>query len=602
MKNPLAGLLLSPVLLLSAAEYFCSPSGSDSAAGTKNAPWKTPAAAAAKVKSGDVITLLPGIYPGDIVMKTDGVTLRGTRGKDGEYLSLIDSGKELKNWQPEPEIGEEIWSVPMRKEPGCVTVNGRQIILLGRRLMSLKPQKMRPEKVLGKHYSFGSGGKKQRTKNMLPGLDLMALPKGTHIVSGQFGSVGSLDLWTISGGMMSGWREGKLYLRLLDGRKPSEFTFRAGSGRGIVIKDISGTCIEDLKINTVKIGIEISGKKAKDNIVRRCRIEHGIKRILVTDGASDNKILDNILSLGFVCPKYFSSVNWKYNRLVYITFKYLVSNRQVSEDHSLVFDNSGPGNLAEGNVVYQGLCGTEANFSQGVTVRNNVFRELSSVGIVCCKGSKMEIAGNVMINNGINLRLHSFRWVPQGRTAYIHDNILYYTEGWGMQLFTLCTTAHPEAPEDVWFYHNTLVNSNYFMNASSFLRNYKDVPQPISIVNNLLVLDPNWKFKAPALRLVAGNASSGECSAPDKWGKANAFKVPVEGEKPFLKAKDVPETKGKTVALQNPSEVQGVSIPALPGMKDHSPLPGAQWDPKMVELVSRSNELSVQAIDAMKSK
>ncbi|MBR4666118.1 MAG: right-handed parallel beta-helix repeat-containing protein, partial [Lentisphaeria bacterium] len=337
-------------------------------------------------------------------------------------------------------------------------------------------------------------------------------------------------------------------------------------------------------------------------IVRRCRIEHGIRRIAVTDGASDNKILDNILSLGFACPKYFTSTDWKYNRLVYITFKYLVSNRQVSEDHSLVFDYSGPGNLVEGNVVYQGLSGTEANFSEGVTIRNNVFRELSSVGIVCSKGSKMEIAGNVMINNGINLRLHSFRWVPQGRTAYIHDNILYYTEGWGMQLFTLCTTAHPKAPEDVWFYHNTLINSNYFMNSSSFLRNYKGVPQPISIVNNLLVLDPKWKFTVPSLRLVAGNASAGEWNDAEKWGKTNAFHVPVEGEKPFLKAKDVPETKGKTVPLQKPSEVQGVSIPALPGMKDHSPLPGAQWDPKMIGMVRRSNELSVQAIEAMKSK
>ena len=438
---------------------------------------------------------------------------------------------------------------------------------------------------------------------MIPGLDLLALPKDIEIVSGQFGKNGaSLNLWSISGGMMSGWRQGKLYLRLLDGRKPSEFTFRAGSGRGIVIKDISGTCIEDLKINTVKIGIEISGKKAKNNIVRRCRIEHGIKRIAVTDGASDNKILDNILSLGFVCPKYFSSVNWKYNRLVYVTFKYLVSNRQVSEDHSLVFDNSGPGNLVEGNLVYQGLCGTEANFSEGVTVRNNVFRELSSVGIVCSKGSKMEIAGNVMINNGINLRLHSFRWAPKGRTAYIHDNILYYTEGWGMQLFTLCTTAYPKEPEDIWFYHNTLVNSNYFMNTSSFVRTYKGVPQPISIVNNLLVMDPKWQFPVPALRLVAGNASIGEWKDLEKWGKTNAFHVPVEGEKPFVKAKDIPENKAKTVPLQNPSVVQGVSIPALPGMKDHSPLPGAQWDPKMVGMVRRSEALSVQAINAMKSK
>ena len=37
-------------------------------------------------------------------------------------------------------------------------------------------------------------------------------------------------------------------------------------------------------------------------------------------------------------------------------------------------------------------------------------------------------------------------------------------------------------------------------------------------------------------------------------------------------------------------------------MKDHSPLPGAQWDPKMIEMVRRSDELLVQTINAIKTK
>ena len=85
-----------------------------------------------------------------------------------------------------------------------------------------------------------------------------------------------------------------------------------------------------------------------------------------------------------------------------------------------------------------------------------------------------------------------------------------------------------------------------------------------------------------------------------RTGQASFFYI--EGEKPFLKAKDVPELREKAVPLQSPSEVQGVSIPALPGMKDHSPLPGAQWDPKIIDMVRRSNELSVQTINAMKTK
>ena len=59
---------------------------------------------------------------------------------------------------------------------------------------------------------------------------------------------------------------------------------------------------------------------------------------------------------------------------------------------------------------------------------------------------------------------------------------------------------------------------------------------------------------------------------------------------------------GIPVLVLEPAKHEYRVMTTLPDMKDHSPLPGAQWDPKMIEMVRRSNELSVQAIDAMKSK
>lgn len=593
-------LLLFFPALLSGAEYFCSPSGNDAAAGARNEPLKTLAAAVGKARRGDVVTLLPGEYQEKIEIKSDGITLRGTLGKDGEYLSLIAPAKTLTGWTAEPAISDGMWSVPLKEAPGCVTVNGRQITLIGQRLMTLPPKKMCPDVLSGKHIEAlkGGKGKKERTKEMIPGLDLLALPKTVRLVHGQLGKGKVVDLWTIAGGMMAGWRDGRLYLRLIDGRKPDEFVVRAGGSSAIRICDRSDIVIEDLQIGTCRTGVVIRGKKAKNNTVRRCRIEHGTTRISVIDGASDNRILDNILSLGYIRPEFHSSTRWVYSRAMYLIYKFLVSDRQISDDHSLVFENSGPGNLVEGNLIFQGAVGTGAPYSRGVVIRNNVVREMSSVGIVLDKGSNQEVCGNVLIDNCINIRFHSFHQVPEGRNCLLHDNILYYSEGWGMQVFVLCCAVHPESPENIWFYHNTLVGSSYFMTGRKFAQVYKGKPQPISIVNNLLVLDPKSKFSVPELRLVAGNADARKCSNLKKWGKKNSFQVGIEGIAPFLKVKSTPELLAKSVNLQNPEGI----IPVLPGMKDHSPLPGAVWDPKMVELVRRSEQLSNEAINAMKSK
>lgn len=594
-------LLLFFPALLSGAEYFCSPSGNDAAAGTRNEPLKTLAAAVGKARRGDAVTLFPGEYQEKIEIKTDGITLRGTRGKSGEYLSLIAPAKTLTGWSAEPAIADGMWSVPLKEVPGCVTVNGRQIILIGKKRMQLPPKKMRPDVLRGKHIEEfkGGKGKKERMKEMIPGLDLLALPKTVRLVNGQLGKGKVVDLWTVAGGMMAGWRNGKLYLRLIDGRKPDGFVVRVGGSSAIQICDRSDIVIEDLQIGTCRAGVVIRGKKAKNNTVRRCRIEHGATRISVTDGASDNRIQDNLLSLGYIRPEFHSSTRWIYSRAMYLVYKYLVGSG-LSDDHSLLLENSGPGNLVEGNLIFQGAVGTSALYSRGVVIRNNVIREMSSVGIVLDRGSNQEVCGNVLIDNCINVRIHSFHQVPEGRNCFVHDNIQYYSKGKGMQLFVLCRTDHPESPENIWFYHNTLVGSScsYFMPARKFAQVYKGKLQPISLVNNLLVMDLKSKFDAPELRLVAGNADARECSNPKKWGKNNSFQVGIEGIAPFLKVKSTPELLAKSVNLQNPEGI----IPQLPGMKDHSPLPGAVCDPKMVELVRRSEQLSNEAINAMKSK
>lgn len=594
-------MLCAAATVVNAAEYFCSPSGNDAASGSRTAPWKTPAAAVNRVKKGDIITLLPGTYPAGIKMNVSGVTLRGVRGKNGEWLSIINDGHTLKNWRKEPGIADNMWSAPLKAAPGCITLNGKQVILLGQRLMRLTPKKMKVDLLIGEHYAFGKGNRKQRTEKMIPGLDLMALPKGIKIRSGQFRPKKEVDLWKYCNYIMAGWRGGRLYIRMLNGKTPEDYVIRYGGNLpGITIDGQRENVIADLHIHTVKNGISISGEPAVKNCIRNCRIEHGNGRITVTKGAGQTHIHDNELTLGMFNCANNSSRDWYANRFTYVAFKYLVSNRQVSDDHSLNFDYSGSGNLVENNIVYQGLSGTSTAFSKGVTIRNNVFREQSSCGVVCSMGSTMDVYGNVFIDNGINLRFHSFHGAKQGRLARVYDNFFRMHNNYGMQLFILCLQRNLDSDEKIWVYHNTFSGSSFLVSTRNFERTYKGSIQNINFLNNLVIDAPGARF--PYYRIASGNALPAQWREKKFPGKNNFIWEKISGEAPFFMMEKLPAgAEKKFVSLQRAATINGIAVPPLPGMENHPALPGAIIrDKRIVELVRRSEELSRQAIKETK--
>lgn len=65
-------LLLSAVMPLWAKEYFVSPTGNDTAKGTKKAPFLTIQKGVDTLKPGDTLTILPGSYRGSILWRFDG--------------------------------------------------------------------------------------------------------------------------------------------------------------------------------------------------------------------------------------------------------------------------------------------------------------------------------------------------------------------------------------------------------------------------------------------------------------------------------------------------------------------------------------------------
>ena len=65
-------LLLSAVMPLWAKEYFVSPTGNDTAKGTKKAPFLTIQKGVDTLKPGDTLTILPGSYRGSVLWRFDG--------------------------------------------------------------------------------------------------------------------------------------------------------------------------------------------------------------------------------------------------------------------------------------------------------------------------------------------------------------------------------------------------------------------------------------------------------------------------------------------------------------------------------------------------
>src|SRR5690242_6770097 len=76
------------------SSYFVSPTGSDTAAGTADAPWKTLARAALGVKSGDSLTLMTGTYAGNVTFTAPNVNIQAAPGTK-PVISTASNNKSI---------------------------------------------------------------------------------------------------------------------------------------------------------------------------------------------------------------------------------------------------------------------------------------------------------------------------------------------------------------------------------------------------------------------------------------------------------------------------------------------------------------------------
>ncbi|MBR7105133.1 MAG: hypothetical protein IKC65_09320 [Lentisphaeria bacterium] len=539
---------------------------------------------------GDVVTLLPGIHylteqkvPSG--RRGKGITLRGIRGRNGQYLSILDGGKEVKNWKKAPEIGSGVWRADLAAAPACVTVDGRQIVLIGRRRMNLARRKVLPGEIVISHLAMRPAPKGYDRSQLLCGLDVLSLPEDTRVFCKQidYKMKHKEPFWPVVQ-CVAGWYKGQLYCRFADGRDPGKHVIRAGEGRGLVLENAGFVTVEDLEIRNVKTAITITGKQASDNRILRNRLRHGVSRVEILEGAARNLVEDNWISLDFIGAKYLGMQTPRASWLIYLTFKYLVSDQEHSADTGVDLLGAGSDNTVRGNIVSQGLIGIGIRSSGHTVIENNVVRNMASVGINCKNGSFAHVRGNLLIDSGIYMRFHAYHWYPQTRRNYIYKNFFYQSTLNGMQMFFLCGKQHPDSDEAVWICNNTFYGSNYLLNPSAFEKNYGNKRQKIYLLNNIVnqrkghippveifagnVMRKNWNERKFRLNSSYGNNFSADMeNEVFAEGSGKDFPVPpVRKSFPF---------RGKGIDAGKDFSINGKKYSAVPSLKGLGNTPGA---------------------------
>ena len=150
MRTALSLFCLTLLSAASAADFYVSTKGSNKNTGSAQAPFATVAHAAKIAKPGDTIKIGPGLYREQITFRRSGsknapITFAGSRGPQGEYLTIIEpTGAVLNKWVPAPEIASGVWKTPLAKRPNLVLMDGSMIAYINRLTMELPRRKEMP--------------------------------------------------------------------------------------------------------------------------------------------------------------------------------------------------------------------------------------------------------------------------------------------------------------------------------------------------------------------------------------------------------------------------------------------------------------------------
>ena len=448
MKHLILLSLLLSTLTAAAAELYVSPEGNNKNPGTAKAPFATITRAAAAAKPGDTVRIAPGLYREQITFRKSGkkdspITFAGTRGPNGEFLTIIEpTGTTLEKWLPAPEIAPGVWKVQLPKRPNLVLMNGAMIAYINRLTMEL-PQRKELPKELNEILLWDKFGPKCQR---LSGLDLMQLPADT-LVKHQYFRTRKELFWPVISHILSGWKGGWLYVRFADGSTPQGRTFTATYGDGLMLNGASHLHFKDLYVRGSRTQFRLTGKSAH-NTIENCLLMHGGVRVQIEKTVTDTVVKGCILTAGFIRNDLFQlrSANDMRGGLLYLIFKYIIGTASSDDVGVRTF---GTGTKILDNIILQGLIGVSTN-GPGVEVAGNVIREMSSVGVLTVSGTVGTFHHNIITNCGIPLRVHHLRHKRQKREEYHFSNLFIQAPNGGSQVYVHSTSFY-QTDDDVNF-------------------------------------------------------------------------------------------------------------------------------------------------------
>ena len=557
---------------------YVAADGSDQAAGDAEAPFRTIAKALSVAQPGDTIHIRAGIHTEHVRAKVSGtadqpIVIEGERGQDGQWLTVIDTSVPIDiKWVPAPEVGNGAYKARYPGfEPHQMLVDGRFI-----------------PRIWDDHMADGLGFKK-----------LAYPPDQIELTTGWKGRV---KFWDTVGAMF-GFKDGWVYLRFRNREDPNTQDLRAApAGGGLHMEECRHLIVRDLMVRGGEHCVMITGKRASQNVVERCRLLNGSKRLSIENGASHNIVRDNEMTIEFYaqtcrtgaweCRGRGKDMPYEYalKEHFYNQYKHFLGPNSTS-DYGVCIRRAGPGNEISNNLIHRGGQGIQVSGTPDATVHHNTVYAFSSIGLICTMRETRNVRfyDNLVYDCNINLRIHHVNAPRQTapRSLYVYRNRFYEKPDVGVHVF-FHYYAKNDRPDylhpDIYLYHNTFVGGRAGLYPSGYADDCGGLPKCV-VVNNVFsttvgifapitfiaqkgafaTVDYNWfggRFKTR-------DAGHNFTKAP-WYGRRNAFvrdaKMWDESRLPdfVLPAKSAARSAG--LDLSKPCRLNGRSYKALPGM------------------------------------
>ena len=570
-------------------EIFVAPDGSDSNPGTADQPFATIGKAAATARAGDKVQVRAGIYREQVIFPHSGepgkpIVFTGERGLNGEWLTVVDPGVLVTGWEPAPEVGPGVYKTSaLSFNPQVMTLNGKHLLRIADRHMELDKGRPAPVEPIRKVKDPLT-----REKEGLGGFWLMQLPQDAVSVMPEI--LGrDIPFWD-GVEVIYGHVDGITYIRFRNGDNPGEKQLAAaGPGPAVLIDNRNHLVVRDFEVRGAEISVIIQGREATNNVIEHNYMTNGRRRVLVTRGAARNIVSHNQITLNYIGhdrPEEWDADRVK-NSHIYQEFKHTAGGH-MSDDQGITVSQAGPDNIVRDNRLDTGLIGIAVNETLRARVYRNVISHMSSIGLITERGTyDCRFYDNLLINNSINLRIHSYTSPGYPRREYHYRNMSYFSPDWlGSHIhfhYDLRSNPWPGAPEDpeIFIYHNTYIGgSNKARGHNLAVRN---IYRHTAFVNNVFstpgtslaewwfwdngefmeAADHNW-LPAPAGRR---NPSIQQPAWFGNHNIVNEGRLLWPAGTPDFILPEKSAARGGGLDLSKPFSICGRKYPALPGME-----------------------------------